>query len=218
MLLILFVDALRNVLKGLKIKVRIKTMQTTARLKSARIERRFLKAWGDLVLLGNQWKSMRAGVKSLEKKKNNMHPLASVLENDTHKLLWNFDIQTYHLISARGRDFIIIYKKKKKKKRTCKILDFTLLADHRIKLKKKWKDLARKLKKLWNMKVTIIPIMIGAFGTVTKGLFKGLVDLEAGERVETIPTTALLKTARIVRRVLETWGDLLSLKQWKTIS
>ena len=33
------------------------------------------------------------------------------------------------------------------------------------------------------MKVTIIPIVIGAFGTVTKGLFKGLEDLEVGGRV-----------------------------------
>ena len=60
------------------------------------------------------------------------------------------------------------------------------------------------LKKLWNMKVTIVPIVIGAFGTVTKGLLKGLKDLEIGGAVETIQTTALLKTARILRRVLET--------------
>ena len=62
------------------------------------------------------------------------------------------------------------------------------------------------------MKVTIIPIVTGAFGTVTKGLLKGLEDLEVGDRVETIQTIALLKTARILRRVLETCGDLLSLK------
>ena len=63
-----------------------------------------------------------------------------------------------------------------------------------------------------------IPIGIGAFGTVIKGLLKGLVDLEVGGRVETIQTTALLKTARILRSVLETWGDLLSLDlRWKTI-
>ena len=61
--------------------------------------------------------------------------------------------------------------------------------------------------KLWNMKVIIIPIVIGAFGTVTKGLLKGLDDLEVGRRVETIQTTALLRTARILRRVLVTWGD-----------
>ena len=69
------------------------------------------------------------------------------------------------------------------------------------------------------MKVTIIPIVIGAFGMLTKGLLNGLEDLEVADRVETIQTTALLKTARILRRVLEIWGDLLSLNlQWNTIS
>ena len=62
------------------------------------------------------------------------------------------------------------------------------------------------------MKVTIILIVIGAFGTVTKGLLKGLKDLEVGGRVETIQTTALLRMARILRRVLESWGHLMSLK------
>ena len=69
------------------------------------------------------------------------------------------------------------------------------------------------------MKVTIVPIVIGALGTITKELLKGVEDTEVGGRVETIQTTALLRTARILRRVLETWGDLVSLKlQWKTIS
>ena len=105
-------------------------------------------------------------------------------------------------------------------------MDFAFPADHRIKLKEcerdKYLNLARELKKnnkLWNMKVTIIPFVIGAFGTVTKGLLTGLKDLEVGGRVETIQTTAILKTARKLRRVLETWGDLLSPNlQWKTIS
>ena len=67
------------------------------------------------------------------------------------------------------------------------------------------------------MKVTIIPIVIDAFGTVTKGFLKGQEDLDVGGRVETIQMTALLRTARILRRILETLGDLLSLKlQWKT--
>ena len=109
-------------------------------------------------------------------------------------------------------------------KKICKIVDFAVPADHRIKLKEcekrdKYLDLSIELKKLWNMKVTIIPIVIGAFGTVTKGLLKGLEDLEVGDRVETIQKTVLLKMAWILRRVRETWGDLLSLKLlWKTIS
>ena len=63
----------------------------------------------------------------------------------------------------------------------------SVLADHRIKLKEceqkdKYLDLARELKKLRNRKVTMIPIVIGAFGTVTKGSLKGLDDLEVGGR------------------------------------
>ena len=132
----------------------------------------------------------------------------------------NIHWATDHVIPARRPDLIIINKRK----RIWKIVDFAVPADHRINLKEsekkdKYLDIARELKKLWNMKVTIVPIVIGALGTVTKGLLKGLEDLEVSGRVETIQTTALLRTARILRRVLETWGDLLSLKlQWKTIS
>ena len=86
-------------------------------------------------------------------------------------------------------------------------------------MKDKYRDIARELKKLWNIKATIVPILISGFGTISKGLLKGLEDLEVGGGVETIQTTALLRTARILSGVLETWGDLLSLKlQWKTIS
>ena len=129
-------------------------------------------------------------------------------------------MQTDHLIPARRPDLIIINKKK----RICKIVDFAIPADNRINLKEsekkdKYLDLARELKKLWNMKVTIMPIVTGALGTITKSLLKGLEDLEVGGRVETIQTIALMRTVRILRRVLETWGDFLSLKlQWKTIS
>ena len=53
---------------------------------------------------------------------------------------------------------------------------------HKVKLKEnekkdKYLDLARELKKK-NMKVTIIQIVIGAFGTVTKRIIKGTGGLE----------------------------------------
>ncbi len=88
-------------------------------------------------------------------------------------------------------------------------MDFAVPADLSVKLteneKKDWYcELARELKKLWNMKVTFIPIVIGAIGTVTEGLFKGLDDLEIRGQVVTIQTTTLLRSARILRRVLET--------------
>ena len=70
--------------------------------------------------------------------------------------------------------------------------------------KDKYLDLAKEMEKLWNMQVTVIPIGIYDFGTVIKGFLKGLEVLEFGGRVETIQTTTLLRTARILRRVLET--------------
>ena len=92
---------------------------------------------------------------------------------------------------------------------TCRIVDFAVPADHRVKLKESEKtdmylNLARELKNYGNLKVTMIPIVIGALGTVTKGLIQGLKDLEIRGRVETIQTTALLRSARILKRVLET--------------
>ena len=86
-------------------------------------------------------------------------------------------------------------------------MDFAVPADHRIKLKESEKDdknldLAWELKKLWNMKVTIITIVIDALGTIIKGLLKGLGDLEVGGRVEAIQTTTLLIADRILRKVL----------------
>ena len=108
--------------------------------------------------------------------------------------------------SFRRPDLIIINHKKE---RTCRIVDIAVPANHRVKLKEsekkdKYLDFAKELKKLWNMKVTIIPIVIGALGTVIKGLVKEVEDLEIRGRVETIQTTTLLRTAKILRRVLET--------------
>ena len=58
-----------------------------------------------------------------------------------------------------------------------------------------------------DMKVTVIPIVIGALATVTKGLIKGPEELEIRGRVETIKATVLLRSARILTGVLETRGE-----------
>ena len=62
-----------------------------------------------------------------------MHKQESVLENDALKILWDFEIKTDHLISARRPELVLDYKKKKI--RTCQIVDFAVSADHRLKSK-----------------------------------------------------------------------------------
>ena len=58
-------------------------------------------------------------------------------------------------------------------------MNFAFLVDYKVKLKEsekkdKYLDLARELKKLWNMKEMGILIVIGSLGTITKALVKGL--------------------------------------------
>ena len=54
------------------------------------------------------------------------------------------------------------------------------------------------------MKVRVIPVVIGAIGTIPKGLVRGLEELEIGGQAETIQTTVLLRSVRILRGGVET--------------
>ena len=140
---------------------------------------------------------------------------------------WEFSgILSYKQITkipTRRPDRVIVIKKKKKKKkkkRTCLIEDFAIPSDHRVKSKEnkktkkkgKYLVISREQKKLWNKKVSVITIVIGSLGTIHKALVKGLQEFQIWEQAETIQTTELLRSARILRRVLETWESLLSFR------
>ena len=64
------------------------------------------------------------------------------------------------------------------------------------------------------MKEAVIPIVIVVLRTVTKGLFQGLEDLEIRGREETFQITAVLRSARILRKSL---GDLRKLAIAQTL-
>ena len=58
-------------------------------------------------------------------------------------------------------------------------MDFAVPTDYKeSEMRDNYLDLARELKKLWNMKVTVIPIVISALGTVIKRLVQGHEDLK----------------------------------------
>ena len=63
-----------------------------------------------------------------------MHNLKSVLENETRKILWDFNIQIDHQISARWLDLVIVNKKQ----RTSQIVDVAVPEDIRVKFKGKY--------------------------------------------------------------------------------
>ena len=91
------------------------------------------------------------------------------------------------ITQSRSENLVAIDKKKKT---YCQV-GFAIPLNYTEKIKEneklnKYTDLARELKKLWNMKVTVIPIVVGALETIAKGLAKGLGELEIKWRIETI--------------------------------
>ena len=112
-----------------------------------------------------------------------------------------FEIQTDHSISTRRLSRVLI----ENKKRTCHQVNLIVPANHRVKMKKKEKidkylDLARELKMPWNMRVTVIPIIVSALEALLSGLKKILVELKIKWRSKTQQTTALLKSTKILKR------------------
>ena len=118
--------------------------------------------------------------------------------------MWDFSIQTDHVIEARRPDLVIVDKKE----RTCKIIDFAVPGDSRIEEKEKekiekYQDLGRELKKLWNLRVKIIPLVVGSLGAIPKQFDKRLEDIGVSVGIGQVQKTVLLGTARILRKVLE---------------
>ena len=68
------------------------------------------------------------------------HEPESVLQNEDYKILWDFSIQTDHVIEARRPDLIVVDKKE----RSCKIIDFAVPRDSRIEEKEKDKIAKKK--------------------------------------------------------------------------
>ena len=118
---------------------------------------------------------------------------------------------------ARRPDLMII-----KKERTCHLVELAIPEDHRMKIKESEKrdlDLARKLRKLWNMMGGSDTNCNWCIQNYPIGLERGLEEFEIRGWIETLLSTALLELAKIPRRVWETWEDLFLLRLlWKTIS
>ena len=146
-----------------------------------------------------------------------MHTPESDLKNEMQKILWDFEMQTDHLILTRRTDQMIINEKKKEEKRKKRELVVKRILSQ-IENQRKWKGrrILEPCQQLWKMPVMMIPIVDNALRTVTKVLEKGSKQLEIGGENETIQTTALLKLAWILTRDQETWGDLMSFRLlWK---
>ena len=116
-------------------------------------------------------------------------------------------IQCDKVIEARRPDIVIVDHRE----RTCNILDIAVPNDNRVCMKEqeeveKYQELRWEISRMWNMKkVTVIPMVIGALGTVSKRIQSWIKKIGVEVRTEQLQKTALLGTARILRKVLDAW-------------
>jgi hypothetical protein len=66
----------------------------------------------------------------------------------------------------------------------------------------KYKDLTIEIERMWNVKTRVIPIIIGATGTISKSFRKHLSAIPGNHEVKELQKTAILDTAHILRKVL----------------
>jgi hypothetical protein len=69
--------------------------------------------------------------------------------------------------------------------------------------KLRYKSSGTEIKLMWYLKCTIIPIIIGATGIVTRSTSKNLEDVPGKHLIDSLQKTAILGTSHILRKILQ---------------
>lgn len=135
------------------------------------------------------------------------HVPAKVMEEEGKpKLYWDHDFQTDRIIEHRRPDIVVLYPGQKE----CQIIDVAIPADQNIARKEfekidKYTELKVELSRLWGLpenNVKVIPVVIGALGSIPFKLKKFLDQLQIKYDLRALQKSALLGTANILRKVL----------------
>jgi hypothetical protein len=92
-------------------------------------------------------------------------------------------------------------------KRTCMLIDVAITGDRNVIKKEakkilKYKNLTIEIQCMWNVKTKVIPVIIGATGTISKSFRKYVSNIPGHHEVKKLQKTATLGTAHILRKVL----------------
>ena len=118
-------------------------------------------------------------------------------------IMWDMPVNTDRTITAHRPDIIV----KDSVNSTCKLIDMTVPSDKNITLKEiekksKYKDLEVEIQRMWQMKTKVIPVVVGALGTVKKGMVENIEKVAKSASVIEIQKICMLGSARILRKVL----------------
>ena len=126
-----------------------------------------------------------------------------VCEEGDVTVLWNQAVHTDREVTANRSDIII----KNIKEKTCTLIDVAMPADRNVQKevekKLKYKCLGVEIQRMWNLKCTIIPVIIGDTGIVTRSLKKNFETVPERHSIDSLQKTAVLVTSHIIRKVLQ---------------
>jgi len=88
-------------------------------------------------------------------------------------ILWNQQVQTHRIIANSNPDIII----RDNEKGTCMLIEVAISGDRNVFKKEaekilKYKNLTIEIQRMWNVKTKMIPVIIGATGTVSNSFRK----------------------------------------------
>jgi len=117
--------------------------------------------------------------------------------------LWNQQVLTDRTKPNNKPDIII----RDNEKGTCLLIDVAISGDRNVIKKEaekilKYKDLTIEIQRMWNVKIKVIPVTIGATGTISKSFRKYVSNIPGKHEVKELQKTAILDTAHILRKVL----------------
>jgi hypothetical protein len=118
-------------------------------------------------------------------------------------ILWNQEVQTDRTILNNKPDIVI----RDNEEGTCMLIDVAIPGDRNVIQKEaekilKYKDLTIEIQRMWNIKTRMIPVIIGATGTISKTFRKYVSIITGKHEVRELQKKTILGTAHILRRVL----------------
>jgi hypothetical protein len=137
----------------------------------------------------------------LDKKHWYEYVLKSVVTSQRGKvtILWNQQVQTDRTIANIKPDII-----GDNEKRTCVSIDVAISGESNVIKEEaekilKYKALTIEMQHTWNVKKKVIPVIIGATGTISKSFRKYVSNKPGNHEVKELQKTAILGTAHILR-------------------
>ena len=131
------------------------------------------------------------------------HEPQTVTDKDNITILWDMPIQTDREIEANRSDIVI----KKEQEKSCLLIDMSIPTEKNTSVKvteklSKYKDLEIEIERMWGIKGTTIPVVIGVMVLIKKGLGKYVQQIVGNIKIHERQKITLLGISCTLRKAI----------------